>query len=295
MSEKSKNNISSAELENIQISQNTSFKIGEYENGHFSRPLHYHPEFEILMINKGFGTRMVGDNFEPFEEGDLVLLGGNLPHAWISDSSFIDNNETCASIYIQFQKNIFVSPFIDIPEMRNVQAILKKAERGVKVEGIYKKQIAEMMLQIKEKPSLERLLSLISILDLIFRTENRALASYAYIKEQVHFQSPKMTKVHNYIMQHFQSEVSIEDCANYLKMTPTSFCRFFKKHTQSTFSNYLNTIRIGFAQKLICNTELPIKEVGYECGYTSIVYFNQQFKKLTDVSPNQYRKKYGVI
>lgn len=59
-----KNIALSAELENVEISERSSFHVGKYRDSYFRRSWHYHPEFEILLISKGYGTRMVGDHFE---------------------------------------------------------------------------------------------------------------------------------------------------------------------------------------------------------------------------------------
>lgn len=294
MEEKRENIILTAELEKIEFSKKTSFYVGKYHDSFFRRPWHYHPEYEILLITNGYGTRMVGDHFEPFEAGDLILLGGNLPHAWISDPYFIKkyHSDVCESIFIQFQKSVFGSQFIDIPEMESIRTILVKAERGIKITGKFKNEIVSQMLTLHEKTSLEQLLSLIRMLDLIQKGDYEVLASDNFSKKNL-FKSDKMTRAHNYIMQNFKHEVDVNACAAHVGMTVTSFCRFFKKQTNVSFSVYLNYLRINLAQKLLRNTQLPIKEIAFECGFVSIVYFNQKFKKITGMSPSEFRGKRG--
>lgn len=290
MNIKRENIILSAELENIAVQVKSSFNVGNYRDKYFKRPWHYHPEFEIILITRGYGTRMVGDHFEKFEVGDLVLLGGNLPHAWISDPHFLkaDNDDTCESIYIQFKKNVFGTQFIDMPEMESIRNILKKAECGVKILGVHRDEITQQLININTYSPLSQLLTLIRLLDLIHKTEYIILASGNYAQRGI-FKSKKMTKAHNYMMENFKHELDINECALHIGMTASSFCRFFKKQTNVTFSVYLNYLRINFAQKLLRNTDMAIKEIGYECGYSSIVYFNQKFKKLTGVSPGDFR------
>ena len=280
----------SAELENIEISQRSSFHVGKYSDSYFRRSWHYHPEFEILLISKGYGTRMVGDHFEPFYENDLVLLGGNLPHAWISDPDFLesDNKKACESIFIQFRKSVFGTHFIDMPEMESIRTVLKKADRGIKVEGKYKQELIAQMRQIEYQSPLEQMLTLIRILDMVQKSDYSILASNNYTQRGI-FKSEKMTKAHNFIMQNFKHEISVNACAEHVGMTTTSFCRFFKKHSNVTFSVYVNYLRINLSQKLLRNTQMPIKEIAFECGYVSVVYFNQIFKKMTGMSPKSFR------
>ena len=100
-----------------------------------------------------------------------------------------------------------------------------------------------------------------------------------------------MNDINKYVMENFRHDLSVEQCAQKINMTVTSFCRFFRSHTNQTFTQYLNIIRIDFAQILLLNTEMPIKEICYECGFNSITYFNQRFKSASGKSPGDYRNR----
>jgi len=180
-----------------------------------------------------------------------------------------------------------------MPEMESIRTILTKAERGIKILGVHREEITKQMLAIEQQSPLEQMLTLIRVLDLIYRTDYEILASNNYANRGI-FKSIKMTKAHNFIMQNFRTEININTCSKFLGMTTSSFCRFFKKQTNVTFSVYVNYLRINFAQKLLRNTELPIKEIAYECGYSSNVYFNQEYKKLTGITPKEFRNRRGV-
>ncbi len=292
MKKKGQNSITYAEPEHIILGEHESFRTERFRHAFFTRLMHYHPEVELLLVTKGYGVRMVGDHFERFEEGDLVLVGSNLPHAWISDLQFFKPESTgfCESVYVQFKKSIFGIQFIDIPELRNIRTVLSKAERGIKIMGKYKESISKKLLLMSEQRPIEQLLTLIHLLDMIQYCDIEMLASKDYIS-QSKFKSPKMMTIQTFIMQHFKEEIDLAACARQVNMSPTSFCRFFKKSTEVTFSVFLNHLRINFAQQLLANTELPIKEIAFDSGYTSIAYFNQKFKQLTGVSPNEFRKQ----
>ncbi|WP_255452942.1 AraC family transcriptional regulator [Aquimarina sp. RZ0] len=279
-------------LEKVEKPLHASFHTGVYSEPYFSGSWHYHPEFELLLITNGSGRRLVGDHGENFEDHDLVLLGGYLPHTWIPDPKYLqqDSTEFCESIYVQFKKDIFGSHFVDIPELKGVRKVLRAAERGIKIEGIYKKNIIELLKEIPKLSPPDQLLKLIKILDLINLSTYKILASESYLQESFYFKSNRILKIHEYIMEHYQKEISVEACAHMVNMTISSFCRYFKNETQYTFTHYLNKIRIDFSKKLLANTDLPIKEIGFECGYNSVPYFNKQFKKIEQVSPFIYRK-----
>ncbi|UZO82608.1 AraC family transcriptional regulator [Aquimarina sp. ERC-38] len=279
-------------LEKIETSQHVSFHTGVYKQPYFNGNWHYHPEFELLLIVNGQGKRLVADHGEDFKVGDIVLLGGYLPHAWIPDAKYLKENSTeyCESVYVQFKKDIFGSHFVDIPELKGVRKVLRSSERGIKIEGKYKNEIIELLKGISKFSPLDQLLKLIKILDLINLSGYQILASEGYLNNSFYFKSNRIIKVHEFMMEHYKQDVSLNECAEMVNMTVSAFCRYFKSETNYTFTNYLNKVRIDFAKKLLINTNIPIKEIAFDCGYNSVPYFNRQFKKLEQVSPYTFRK-----
>lgn len=82
-------------------------------------------------------------------------------------------------------------------------------------------------------------------------------------------------------------------CAPYLVgLTPTAFCRYFKKRTKKTFVEYLNDMRIGHAKKLLIEGNLKISTISSEAGFNNLSNFIGQFKKTTNMLPSEYQKKY---
>jgi len=150
-------------LEKVEKPLHASFHTGVYDQPYFSGAWHYHPEFELLLITEGNGQRLVGDHGEGFEVHDLVLLGGYLPHAWISAPKYLQKGSTahCQSIYVQFKKDIFGSHFVDIPELKGVRKVLQASERGLKITGKHKETIIKLLQEIPKYTPLDQLLKLI--------------------------------------------------------------------------------------------------------------------------------------
>lgn len=286
------NNKTAITLEKVTLPTHSSFHTGVYNRPYFSGEWHYHPEFELLLITNGSGKRLVGDHGENFKTKDLVLLGGYLPHAWIPDTKYLreDSTENCESIYIQFKKEFFGSHFIEIPEFKGIKRVLNDAKRGIKIKGKHKNIIASYLTEIPNLTAIDQLLKLIKILDLIHLSGYDILASEDYFKKNSYFKSTRILKVHEFLIENYKKEISVELCATLVNMTIPSFCRFFKNETGYTFTNYLNKIRIDFAKKLLANTNIQIKEISFECGYNSVPYFNKQFKKIEGISPFSFRK-----
>ena len=291
--ELAKQHIVNPEFEKIEYGLFSSLSVHLYRQPYFTRSWHHHPELELLLITKGSGQRFVGDSVENFEPGDLILLGEHLPHAWISDEKYMqsNSNEYCESHYVQFNSRIFNNRFFEYPELKHVRALLKNSSRGIKIHGVEKEKITTLIKKLPKQTQVEKLLQLIRILDIIGTSNYEYLASKEFLEKQPYHKSKRMNDINNYIMENFRENVTVEQCAQRINMTVTSFCRFFKNHTNQTFTQYLNVIRIEFAQKLLLNTEMPIKEICYECGFNSVPYFNQRFKIAAGKSPGEYRNR----
>ncbi|NJB83436.1 AraC family transcriptional regulator [Wenyingzhuangia aestuarii] len=279
-------------LEKIEKKEHASFHTGVYKQQYFNGDWHYHPEFELLLIKEGEGTRLVGDHGEKFEVNDLVLLGSFLPHAWITDADYLKEqpDKFCESIYVQFKKNIFGSSFVNIPELKGVRKILRLSERGLKINGKHKDKIISLLEEMPKENAFNQLIKLLKILNLVSISDYTILASENYLKENFQFKSHRMLKIHEYLMENYKQNIDIKTCADMANMTLPSFCRYFKNETNMIFSDYLNHIRIDFSKRLLTNTDMAIKEIGYECGYNSVPYFNKQFKKIAGESPFKFRK-----
>ncbi|WP_299091977.1 response regulator [uncultured Metabacillus sp.] len=92
-----------------------------------------------------------------------------------------------------------------------------------------------------------------------------------------------------YIHTHYKESLSLEDVAEYVKLTPTYFTKVFKEQTKRTFIDYVTDYRIEKAKELLLHTKLSLKEIAFEVGYKDPNYFSRVFKKWTNCSPKQYR------
>ncbi|MBR8534030.1 helix-turn-helix domain-containing protein [Carboxylicivirga sediminis] len=269
-------------IEKIELDKGHSFHVGTYSAKYFERSWHYHNEFELLLITKGYGTRVVGDNTSPFAVGDLVLLSGNVPHAWFSDTVFFepDNNEKCESIYIQFDRSIFGTRFAGLPEMQAVNLLLNNAKYGLKYEpGDDCVDIINLICNFPSYQGVDRLLKLIKVLDLFQKGHYETIVSKEYFNSLLITNSDRIKKIHEYVMNNYMADISVQKAAELVEMNVSSFCRFFKKLTHRTFSQFVKETRIDYAQQLLINTNLSSNQIGFECGFSSVAYLTSALKK----------------
>ena len=274
-------------LEDIKSNQGTSsFYAFRYQVPYFQFKWHYHPEFELTYIVKGNGYRIVGNTYEPFADGDLVLLGSNLPHTW---SGKADGDSDSDAIVIQFS-NEFISPFLELNESKLIKKMLENASRGIRFE--YDEKLISKIVDLTETQGVDRIINLISILDQLSKNQSILIAPNTFHNVVSRKSEVRINKVCLFIQHNFQNKVYLKEVAALIYLTESNFCKFFKKATGKTYSDYLNEIRINEASRLLIQTDKTISQISYECGFETLSYFNRVFLNKMHMPPSKYRKIY---
>lgn len=270
-----------------------SFIVFKEYGKFFPCPWHYHPEYELVLVNKSTGRRMVGDHIGHFGEGDLVFMGSNLPHVWVNDAKFIESKDDnpADAVVIQFVENFLGENFLNIPELSGFRKFLNVAERGVVIDGKAKGKIIQLMNDMLAMSGIQRLSSLLTIFEILSNTSDYQLLASPKFIQNFQYEAPGRFKdITQYILKNFDEDISLPEAAASVNMGLTAFCNYFKSQFRVTFVEYLNTVRIGHACKLIAENKHNVVEIAYHSGFNSLANFNRQFKKLKKISPTDYRK-----
>lgn len=264
---------------------------------HFIVPWHYHPEIEIMYILEGTGTRFVGDHIEKYEEGDLCIIGANLPHEWRNDDVFFqkESNLKASCLCLFFLRELFGNNLINLPEMEGIKQLIEHSGRGVKFVGKSREVIGKLIREYIQEKGAARVAKLITLLEVMASTEEyELLASVGYARNTVNTEDfARFNKVYQYIMRNYSRPIRLEEVASLIGLTPNAFCRYFRDHTKRTFVQYLNDIRISHAKRLLIESKMTISALSNEAGFNNISNFIEQFKRSTQMSPSEYKKRYG--
>lgn len=268
-----------------------SFIVFEEVGHFFPCPWHYHPEYELVLVCRSTGRRMVGDHIGYFDEGDLVFMGPAIPHVWVNDLPHSNQpTDHAAAVVIQFTDNFLGENFFNIPEMDDFKNFLRLSSRGMAIQGKCKKAITEIMQKMSPMNGIQRISALFSIFDLLTQCkEYELLASPTYANNIQVKCSDRFSKITDYIMRNFDRDIALPQIAEISNMGVTTFCNFFKEHYRMSFVEYLNTVRIGHACKLLSENDQNIVQVAYDCGFNNLANFNRQFKRLKNMTPSEYR------
>jgi len=277
-------------LEIITPTFGSSFSFSSYmENANCKSDLwHYHPEIELVFVNGGSGKRQIGSHISYYSDGDLVLIGSNLPHCGFTNEQTGNKNETV----IQMKPDFLGNDFFNIPEIKNIQYLLSKAKGGIAFGAETKKLIASQIELMANQLPFDRLLSMISILNTLETNNEYTILNADGFSLELQVQdNDRINVVFNYVKDHFQDPILLDTVSNLVSMTTPSFCRYFKKITNKTFTAFVNDYRLVHASKLLAEHSLSITEICFESGFNNFSHFNKSFKAYTGKNASQYRQE----
>jgi AraC-like DNA-binding protein len=273
-----------AVLEDIKLQQGTSsFYAYQFQVPFFEFKWHYHPEYELTYIVKGNGYRIVGNTYENYTEGDLVLLGPNLPHTWTGKAI---ENESFEAIVIQFSKE-FITAFLGFDEAYSIKKLLENSARGIAFEAT--QELVQAIKTLIEKEGLDRILQLFFALNQLAQSNYTLITPNTFHTIASKKSELRINEVCLFIQNKFNSNITLKQVASQIYLTESNFCKFFKKATGKTFSDYLNEIRINEASRLLLQTDNTISQISFECGFETLSYFNRVFLKKKNQTPSGFR------
>ncbi len=275
-------------LENISLKKGeASFLVFALVKPKFDFFWHYHPEYELTLIINGSGRRLVGDSNENFESGDLVLIGPGIPHTWVNNRSINGKSE---AIVIQFSEH-FIERFSGLEELFELNKLLTLSKQGISINGKKTEGVKEQIKLLPTKTGLEKIISLLQILNNISNFKSTTLASSFYYPLKGKENTNRINKVCQFVQKHATEPLTINKAASLINLSPSAFCKFFKRITGTTFSDYVNDIRIANVCCELMETDKQIAEIAFGNGFETLSYFNKVFLKKKKFTPSSYRNQ----
>ncbi len=254
---------------------------------------HFHPEYEIGYIVQSDGIRFVGDTVEPYRPDDLIFIGPGLPHCWQNRRDAEHGYDACELLVVQFTRETFGETFLENPDCRSIDELLQRAERGLSYDGGDVPQIRRKLGEILDARGPLRVARLLECLHLLATTEpQRTLVGDSYSVERNLFVDERINLAVNYVLANLQGDLRQVDVARHIGMSPQAFSRFFRVATGSSFSQFVNNVRIALVCRKLINSDDNISRIAFACGYSNLSNFNRRFLAAKKVSPRDYRRMY---
>lgn len=256
----------------------------------FYDKLHQHEEIQISYIVSGYGSLIVGDRINKYKQNDILVIGEHIPHVFRSDP---EASTKSIMFTLFFTKKSFGKEFFQLNDLADVQQFFNESEYGMKIKA--DKILFKYFNKLKKQNKIERIATLLKILNRLVIYKKQPLSSFIYHKKYTEEEGKRMNAVFQFAMDHFQENFSLEDVAEVAYLSKNAFCRYFKKRTNKTFFKFLIEIRIEHACKLLLQDhDLSIATVCEYCGFQNIANFNRKFKEIKGITPTQYRHKLEV-
>lgn len=274
------------------ISDDDFFIVLNHKNAKFDYPLHFHPELEINLVLNSNGKRIIGDSIMNYTNADLVLIGSNTPHVWKTD----EEQKGAHVITIQFRDDFLSEKSLKRKLARPLKELVLKSKQGILFSPKTIKLIKPRILELSTSQDFDSLLKFLSILnDLAISKDWQLLASHAYVDYYSFPKNRRIEKVDDYIKKNLHQQIRINDVASLINISESAFSHFFKKSTNSSFSDYVIDLRLGHAARLLIETEQTINEICFDSGFNNLSNFNRTFKRKMGLTPSGFRAQQKLI
>jgi AraC-like DNA-binding protein len=279
-----------AAYETVEPNAGSSLRCWRAVGESFNARWHFHPEIEVMFVERSCGLRFVGDNVEPFHEGDLVMVGPNLPHVWLnSKMPGPTPRDHSIAICVQFRENFLGESLWRAPEFSRVALLLQRASSGIHFRGLELKSAARHLQRIAATSGAVQLAELILLLDLLAGVPSvRLLASGGYVPNLNRHDAVRIAAVCRYIHENLANEIHQPAAAKIAGLRPATFSRFFRERVGRTFCGYVTQLRIARAIHLMVEDGMMVSEAAFTSGFNNLSNFNQHFRTQKGMSPSDY-------
>lgn len=276
-------------LEVVDVSSHESFNAWGHGYPHKSVRWHFHPEYEIHLVTAATGTFFVGDFIGTFAPGNLVMIGPNLPHNWVSD---VMEGELVYQrcLVMQFPGALASNAIKIFPELRYVGKLLKEARGGLLFSSETGLAAQSLMLELTEARGIRRVQLFLTLIELLaLDTSRKRLASSEYASDMGDIASSKINVALKYINKNFATDLREPDVVAITGQSISAFSRAFHKHVGMTFVSYINHLRIKRSCELLTSGRISITDICFKVGFNNVSNFNRQFLLQKGMSPSKFR------
>ena len=248
---------------------------------------HFHPEIELVYVEADKGIRHIGEHISTYEGCDLALIGSYIPHLNFDYGV----KATVETVVIQFPETYFESGLIRIPELKKVVELMERAKTGLAFTGETKRIAGIRLKKLQHLDRFHQFIELMGIFQFLAESDEyvnldvRPISSQTILKQQ-----ERIHRIHQFVETNFQKSIDTQQIANEVNLSLPAFCRYMKKTTKLTYTDFVNQYRIQYAKKLLIQDK-NVTEACFESGYESLSYFNRIFKKWTGETPSGFRKQ----
>ncbi len=281
-------------LEKVTVPSGASWTLFHRRLASFPFEWHYHPEYELTFTLNSLGQRYIGDHIAPYGDGDLALVGPNLPHTWQSARA-IDPGAPHVAVVMWFTQGWVDQVLRPLPEFRAACRMLDAAPRGLGFSAKAAGEARARILALLERDQTAQVIGLIDLLATLARDDGHMpLSSPALAASSAaDGEEARIAPVLGYLHARYNDPaLSVDTLARRVHMSLSTLHRLFRRHTHMSVTDYVTQLRIGRASALLIGGDRPVAHIAEEAGYRNLANFHRQFKAMKGVTPRAFRLAY---
>lgn len=279
-------------FEQVAVPDDRSWLLFDRRLPEFPFNWHYHPEFELTLTIGSRGMRFVGDHLEAYGDGDLALIGPDLPHAWQSEATVPPAAEHRA-IVCWFTKGWIEGLIGLMPELARLTPMLAEAGRGIAFGEEARAAARAGMTALTALPAERRALALPGLLlDLAADPERRVLASGEMALGEAPRDRARMARVLGFLHAHYTEPLRLAPLTEIAHLSESQLQRMFRRGARMSLSAYVTRLRIGHACRLLIGTDRSIGQIAVEAGFSDAAHFAKVFRAAKGVTASRYRARF---
>lgn len=250
---------------------------------------HFHPEIELVYVEAVSGIRHVGRHISSYIGSDLVLIGPNIPHL-----NFDYGLETeYKQIVVQLRPDFLQTLIAPTAEFAGIRALFEQAYKGLSFYGETREKVVRLLREVNMDQPFHALVQLLEVFHILSGSaEVEVLNEEDTSSKWLLNDKVRMGTIYDYVHENYDSEPDVNVIAGKVHLSTAAFCRYFKRQTNMTFTDFVNQYRVSYAKNLLLQGK-SANEVCWEVGFESVSYFNRLFKRVVGETPAAFRKAYG--
>ena len=250
---------------------------------------HYHPEYELVYVEATAGIRHVGLHVSSYVESDLVPIGPNIPHLNFDYGLKTEYHQ----VVVQLAPDFLGDALQHAPELTGVGKLFARAAYGLSFGGPVKERVGAELKAMFGLGHFDQLVALLRIFYELAEVREDVLQlneEHTGVKSMLN-DKIRMSSVYEYIHNRYDRAPDVNEVAAQVHLSTAAFCRYFKRQTRMTFTDFVNQYRIGQAKTLLLQGR-SVTEAAFEVGLESLSYFNKLFRLYEGMNPSEFRKRY---
>jgi AraC-like DNA-binding protein len=276
------------QLEKVRPDAGSSFRILQNPRLHDQFFWHYHPEYELIFIRGANGTRHIGSHISRYSGSDLVFMGPNIPHLNFDYGLLTDYEK----IVVQLKEDFLQDALAQIPELSDINQLFAKARYALVFNAETKAKAGTMLQELGTLSHFRQFIHLLEIFQLLATSAECTMLHIEPVGQQYNLkEQQRIRKIYHYVETHYREKIHPQQMADLCHLSMPAFCRYFKKMTNMTFTDFINQYRVNQSKKLLLR-DYNVTEACYESGFTNLPYFNKTFNRYAGENPMQFKKRH---